>query len=457
MRRYRCWPCLGLLLLAGGCAVPTPRDNADAAASLVEGRVPAAMTWRRDPEADREAREQAEQLLQDGLTLNEAIGVAFLTSPVLQLGFEQLEISRAELVGATRPANPLVIIGARKPSGDLAAFYPDRTISMGVLQNVISLLTIPDRRAHAMHNVERVRHEVAQQAAVHAAQVAEAWYRYSAARQQLALFERSLNIMRTAVDILAVDAANGDLAAEESLPANRNNLWNVEGEVDRARLEVAAERIELASLMGIAGWRDDWEITGELPPLPGSDPDPAAAEAAAMDSRLDLIAASKEVEMRLRQLAMQRRFRWLSELEIGVFRDKALGGTPFTGPNAAFEVPLFDQRQQAVLEADAGLRSAMRQLEAIALEVRRQVRLHAEELATMRRLVERHERDILPSHERMAALLGAGDPGDIQRLSRRLDLLDAQRGHLRALRDYWLARSALAQAAGQWLALGGGG
>lgn len=457
MLRYRCWPCLGLLLLASGCAVPTARDNAGATARLVEGRVPAPLAWRRDPDADRQAREQAEQLLQGGLTLNEAIGVAFLTSPVLQIAFEQLEISRAELAGATRPANPVVIIGARKPSGDLAAFYPDRTISVGVLQNVISLLTIPDRRAYATRNLERVRHEVAQQAAAHAGLVAEAWYRYSAARQQLALFERSLNIVRTAVDNLTVQAANGDEEAEASIPENRNELWKTEGEVDQARLDVAAQRVELESLMGIAGWRDDWEIVGELPPLPASDPDAKVAEAAAIEGRLDLIAARKAVEMRLRHLAMQRRFRWLSELEIGVFRDKALGGTPFTGPNAAFELPLFDQRQQAVLEADAELRTAMRQLEAVALEARRQVRSHAQALATMRRLVERHERDIVPNLERMAARLGAGDPGDILRLNQRLTLLEVQREHLAVLRDYWVARSALAQAAGQWLALGGGG
>lgn len=457
MLRYRCWPCLGLLLLAGGCAVPTARDNAGAAARLVEGRVPATLAWRRDAEADRQAREQAEQLLQGGLTLNDAIGVSFLTSPALQIAFEQLEISRAELVGATRPANPVVILGARKPSGDLAAFYPDRTISVGVLQNVISLLTIPDRRAYATRNLERVRHEVAQQAASHAAEVAESWYRYSAARQQLALFERSLNIVRTAVDNLTVQAANGDVESEESLPQNRNELWNMEGEVDRARLAVAAERIELASLMGIAGWRDDWEIAGELPPLPASDPDADAAESAAMDGRLDITAARQAAEMRLRQLSMQRRFRWLSELEIGVFRDKALGGTPFTGPNAAFELPLFDQRQQAVLEADAELRVAMRQLEATALEARRQVRRHAQTLAVMRRLVERYERDVLPNHERLAAQLGAGDPADLFRLNRRLALLEAQRVHVGVLSDYWVARSALAQAAGQWLAYGGGG
>jgi outer membrane protein TolC len=455
MLRYRCWPCLGLLLLAGGCSVPSARDNAAAASSLVEGKVPAPLTWRRDPDADRAARETAEQLLVDGLTLQESIGVAFLASPTLQLAFEQLEISRAELVAATRPANPVVVIGSRDPGGDLAAFYPERTISIGVLQNVISLLSIPDRRAYARHNLERVRYEVAQQAGGHAAQVAEAWYRYNAARQLVDLHQRSFNTIRTALDNLTVMAANGEAAATD-VAQGRNELFGVEGGLDRAQLQAAEERANLASLLGIAGWRDDWEIAGVMPALPVADPDAAVIEAAAMRGRFDLLAAQKSVDMRLRQLAMQRRFRWLSEFEIGVFRDKALGGTPFTGPNAAFEVPLFDQRQAAVLQADAELRSAMRQLEAVALEARRQIRSNAQVVAAMRRLGERYTRDILPNHERIAALLGSGDPGELTRLNGRLAMLEAQREQVAVLRDYWVARSALAHSAGDWQRLSGG-
>ena len=159
--------------------------------------------------------------------------------------------------------------------------------------------------------------------------------------------------------------------------------------------------------------------------------------------------------MRLRNLSTQRRFRWLSEFEIGVFRDKAVGGTPFTGPTLALEVPMFDQRQAAVLEADAQLRTAVRQLEAASLEARQQIRRHSQAMAAMRRLVERYERDILPNHERIAAGLGSGDPGELARLNARLGMLAAQREHAAVLRDYWVARSALAHAGGDWLVLSG--
>lgn len=454
MLRYRCWPGVALLLLAGGCAVPSAYDNAAVTASLLEGKVPAPLQWRRDPDADRAAREQAERLLADGLTVQEAIAVAFLTSPRLQVAFEQLEISRSELVAAVRPANPMIILGSRKPGGDLAVYYPERTISVGVLQNVISLLTIPGRRAYATHNLERVRNEVAHQAAEHAAQVAEAWYRYSAAQQQLGLYERSTNVIRVAVDNLAVMVANGDGVARE-VADGRTQLFLVEASLERARLDEADERARLEELLGISGWHDDWQLAGELPGLPAADPDAAAVEAAALARRFDLLAAQEAIEMRLRQLSTQRNFRWLNELEIGVFRDKALGGTPFTGPTVAFELPVFDQRQAAVLEADAQLRAAVRQLEVVTLQARGQIRRNARAVASMRLQVERYERDILPNHERIAASLGSGYPGELARLNVRLEMLAAQRELSAVLRDYWVARSAMAHAGGDWLALSG--
>src|SRR5690606_28809584 len=319
----------------------------------------------------------AEQMLEGGLTVREAVAGSFLASPDLQLAFEQLEISRAELVAATRPTNPSVIVGSREPGGDLAAFYPERTISVGVLQNVMSLLTIPDRRATARHNLERVRFEVAQRAAEHAAQVAEAWYRYRAALTQVQLHERTTNAVRSAVDTLAVMAANEE-AEDSDVEDGRLSLYLAEANLDRARLDAADERARLETLLGTAGWRDDWSLDGELPALPASDPDAAAIEAAALQGRLDPLAAQKNIDTRLRELAMQRRFRWLTELEIGLFRDKAIGDTPFTGPTLATEVPLFDQRQAALLQADALLRSAVRGLEAAVLEMRQQVRRHAQ-------------------------------------------------------------------------------
>ncbi len=74
-------------------------------------------------------------------------------------------------------------------------------------------------------------------------------------------------------------------------------------------------------------------------------------------------------------LSHQRRFRWLNQLDIGVFRDQVVGGTSFTGPNMAIELPLFDQRQSQAAECRSELlRSELRRLQAARLAARSEIR-----------------------------------------------------------------------------------
>jgi cobalt-zinc-cadmium efflux system outer membrane protein len=155
--------------------------------------------------------------------------------------------------------------------------------------------------------------------------------------------------------------------------------------------------------------------------------------------------------MRLRVLAMQRRFRWLNQLDLGVFRDKAIGGTAFTGPNAVIEIPLFDQRQAQLLAADAELRSVLRTLESVRASARAEIRTHALEMRLTRALLESTQGAIIPNQQAMMLSLGnAADPDDAERLGMRLTMLGTQEEEQGLLRDYWRARSALALSLGDW-------
>jgi outer membrane protein TolC len=445
---------IAIPLVLGGCAFPTSRENVDRTAQLVAAQVPAPLQWRRDPTADAAARTRAEALLEGGLTLQEAIAVAFLASPELQLALEQLEISRAAFVRAVTPPNPVLVVGTRKPGGDIASFYPDRSVSFGVLQNLISLLDMPDRRAIAKRDLQRARYEAAGRATAQAAAVAEAWIGYRAALQLRELRERYAAVVRVAYDNMA--ARTGAAApAPLDLASQRDSLLSAEASVLRATLNVQTARVKLAGQLGIAGWRDDWQLDGALPRPSGPDPDVAATEAVALAQRLDLLAAASEVQARLRVLAMQRRFRWLNQLEVGLFRDKALGGTSFTGPNTLVELALFDQRQAKLLESDSELRTAMRRLEAAQLAARGEIRTHAAEVEAARRLYDQIDQQMLPNQRQMQASLGAGDPDEPQRLRLRLSSIGTEEDQVALLRDYWRARSQLALAGGDWTRLSG--
>jgi len=417
---------------------------------LVAGQVTAPLLWRLDPQADAAAREQAEALFVDGLTLEESIRVAFLASPELQLALEKLEISRADFVLATTISNPVVVAGTRQPQGDLAAFYPDRTISFGIVQSVVGLLTMPGRIGVAKHDLEQARHEAANSAVRLAGLVAQAWMDYCAELQMRDLNERAIAVTQTAFDNLVAARAGTDELIE-----GRGELLSRQRDLVRATLAVSKARADLEEQMGIAGWRDDWTVQQNLPPLPAADPDPVVEEQAAMQRRLDLRAANEAIEARLRLLSHRRLFRWLNQLDIGVFRDQVVGGTSFTGPNVAIELPLFDTRHAQVLNADAELRSELRRLEVARLTARREIRTAAAEMVATRQLLEQVEREILPILRQQQADPAGGDPNDIQVQNRRLQSMDTEREHVGLLRDYWRARSALALAAGDWSALSG--
>jgi cobalt-zinc-cadmium efflux system outer membrane protein len=446
---------LGLLLAAGGCAIPTQRENLDATAQLVAGQVAAPLVWRRDEKADASARQHAEAMLADGLTLQEAIAVSFLASPELQLALEKLEISRADFVAASTPPNPVALAGTRQPNGDLAAFYPDRTVSFGVLQNVVGLINIPSRRGVARQDLERARYVAANSAVRQAAEVAQSWIDYAATLQVVKLRERTVALYQLSYNNLrSRQAQRGDVAAQ-TLDSEHSGLLSRQGDLIRAQLDAARARADLGERLGIAGWRDDWSVQQTLPPMPATDPDPQAEEQAAMQRRLDLRAASTAVVMRLKALAHQRHFRWLNEVDLGLFRDQVTGGTGFTGPNAVVELPVFDQHQANLLNADAQWRSAMRNLDAARLTARNEIRTHAAEMSAARQLLEQIEQDIQPGQRQRLATPAGGDPNDTNRLRLQVDILSTDVDHVDLLRDYWRARSALALAAGDWSAQSG--
>ncbi len=353
------------------------------------------------------------------------------------------------------PPNPVALAGTRQPNGDLAAFYPQRTVSFGVLQNVIGLINIPGRRAVARQDLQRARFEAANSAVRQAAQVAQAWIDYCAALQVEKLRERMVAVYQVSYDNLqARRAQRGDVAAA-TIENERSGLLSRQGDLIRARLDVARARADLGDRLGIAGWRDDWSVQQTLPPLPAADPDPATEEQAAMKRRLDLQAANEAVLTRLKSLAHQRRFRWLNEVDLGVFRDQVTGGTGFTGPNAVIELPVFDQHKAELLSADSGLRTAMQTLEADRLTARNEIRTQAAEMVAARKLLEQIEQQIQPAQRQRQATPAGGDPNDTDRLRLQVNILSTDVDHVNLLRDYWRARSALALAAGNWSALNG--
>lgn len=446
-----CWQAVAssALALLSGCTIVSSRDNAAQAVQVAGRQQAPAAAWRRSLEDDAAAATRIDELLRDGLSIEDGIAVAFLANPDVQLAFEQLEISRTELVAASTAPNPIAIVGSRAPGGNLSAFYPDRTWSFGVLQNVLGLINLPARRKVAGIELERARLDAADRLVSLASDVNEAWLQYASAlhveelRQQAALDVRAmLELVRPELERLPDGAAR--------LDSERVSLLGVEASALRAGLDAAVARARLTRLLGLAGRRDDWQVTDRVPPPPASEPDPVRLEQDALTARLDLQASRRALDARLEAAAVQKRWRWLGAAEAGAFREGSSGGPHFTGPNVLLELPLFDQRQAQILRTDAEARTALRRLELQLQTARGEIRTRAAELAVARQLLARYDLELLPALRRVQEAQGRGT---LNGRRAGLTLLSAEEERTGLLRDYWRARGALARAAGAWEAM----
>lgn len=441
-------------LALGGCSVPGQRQTADDAVRQSVREVGGLHAkWRRSSADDARLRAEIAPLLADGVSVQDSVAIALLANPDLQIAFERLEISRSDLVAASTASNPALIIGTREPGGHLAPFYPQQTVSIGLLQNVLSLISLPAKRRVAKADLVRAQLDLADRIVALAAQVNVAYLEYVSARRVLDLRERSTAAATTAVDIITVNVANGRGNAPGDLVVERNALFSNQSQLRRAQLDVVTTRERLGQLMGLAGVVDDWQATDDLLPLPDSDPDLQGLEERALRQRLDLRAAREAVAVRIETLRTQRRYAWLGALELGLFREGQSSQIRFTGPNAVVELPLFDRRQAQLLSSDAQLRTALRQTESLALQARTDLRTHAEQMQATRTLYSNYRDQLLPRQQWLLSQMRSADPADLGRLRLRLSSLAAEEEAIGYLRDYWRARSALARAAGDWSGL----
>lgn len=438
--------------LLSGCTIVSSQDNAAAATGIAARQLSSSsVSWRRDAGAEERAASAVRELLRNGVTAEESVAICFLAHPEVQLAFETLEVSRSEVVAASTLANPVAIVGTRQAGGNLSAFYPQRTVNVGVLQNMLALVNLPTRRRIATRELERARIEAADRLVALAADVNEAYISYVAARRIHALRIEEASTARGTLELLRQNV-EADAAAEGELLLlqERTAMLQVESSGLRSELDLRTARARLAQAMGIAGREEGWEAEELLPPPPATDPDPRLLEVSALENRLDLQAARKAVEARLDGAGVQLRWRWLGAVEAGAFREGVSGGTSFVGPNAMIELPLFDQRQAQILAANAESRAAARRLESQLLVARGEIRTHGAELAATRQLLMRYESDLLPAFRRMRDVAG---PASIDGRRATLAALNAEEERVGLLRDYWRARGALARAAGAWEAM----
>ena len=434
------------LLLVAGCA--GPNGTFHRVQDTVMERTGKQVHWNRGGPEDAQIAQGVQNLLRGQLNAERAVQIALLNNRDLQARFEEIGIAQADLIQAGLISNPNFSASFR---------FPDRppsgtNIEYSIAQNFIELLLMPLRKRVAAAQVAQTETRVADEVLKLAAEVKTAFYT-AEARQQL------LGRLRA---ITETNEAAAEFTKRLHDAGNTSDLEmvNQQGSYEQSRLEVAQTELQLRRdrerlnrLLGLWGADTDWRLPDHLPELPAREASLQHLESRAIGQRLDLQARRMELNLIGQSLALRTKTRFVpAEIKLGVSTERETDGSRVTGPTLDLELPIFNQGQGEISKLTAQYRQAQRETEAMAINIRSEVREARDQLVAARDLTSYIGKRLLPTQQQALNLTlqqyNYMLKGAYDLLLAKQNEIAAERSYIDAWRDYWIARAELERAVG---------
>jgi outer membrane protein, heavy metal efflux system len=399
-------------------------------------------------DADRSSQVDAavNQLLSKPLTADSAARLALLNSPALATHLDAVRLAEAQLVTASQIKNPSFDIAVRPPDKPPSGTDIAGTISADVLD----ALLVPLRKKIAHNQLDQATLSAADDALMLVHDVRVAFYVYSAGQQTVEKHRQITAAADAAMDFARRqhDAGNID---ELSWVGYQSAAAEAQLNFARAQAKLAADRESLGRLLGINSSQVQWTVSPDLPPLPPKETPMDSSEAPALQHRLDMDVAQHQVAMAEQAVSLTRDG-LLTEVRLGASMERETSGQTVVGPYLALDVPIFNQHQGEIAEAQAQLQMANHHLTELSVNVQSDVRLAAGKLSAARSAADLASGTLLPLRKRATELTRQKFNGMLTGLytllTARQDELSADRDAVEALRDYWIARADLDRAMG---------
>ena len=356
---------LSVLALSGCATVQRTAGLAEVDKEL-SSRIGERASWQQNRDEDRAAETKVRELLKDDLTAEKAVRIALLNNRGLQSTYERFGIAQADLVQAGLLDNPE--LGLQYLFGD-----EGNLLEATILQPFMSVITLAARKQIGTAQAEQVRLEVAQSVFELSMDVKAAYYTVLADAQAIELLQQVTLGTEAAAELAARQYQAGTLSRKDQA---LQQAFYAHAALDTAQAQarLASDRERLNRLLGLWGQQTQWKVPARLPQLPSALPALDRVEQLAVERRLDLAAATREVEAMYRAYGLTRDTRLLSSLGIGVTFKREPSGENLVGPDVVFSLPLFDQGQARVARIESGLRVSERRLEALSVDARSQAR-----------------------------------------------------------------------------------
>ncbi len=434
-----------LAFMLGACATVDQNVAFDGVRSTVATRIDHDLAWRRDAAADAEVAAKVGVLLTQTVSLDSAVQIALFNNRALQARYAEVGVAHADLVAAGLLSNPVLNIMMRPTTNPAEA----ANLEFGLAQSVLDIFMRPARKRAAQAEFDATQSEVASAVIGTVAKVREAYVDAIAAQNALGVAE----------EVYAAADASRIMAAEFHAAGNISDLqWaeeqataeDVAALVDEAGLKAVETKESLAAILNVDA--AVLKLPQTLPALPAQDPTIENAETFALDKRLDVAAKRKALKARLETLRLKTDWRLWQEAGLSISAEREGDKQWAIGPTLSLALPIFDQGGPEVSHAAAEALRAENELKDLEAHVRADVRKSLAQVQTARKLTERYRKTILPLKQDIVRLkqerynfmlIGVFDV-----LVAKRDETSAYLNYVNTVRQYWLARAALADAIG---------
>jgi outer membrane protein TolC len=381
-------------------------------------------------------------LLKLPLTAESAVEVALLNHRGLQASLSELGIAEADRVRAGRLANPSFSFG-RLTGGGVTE------IDRSVMFNVLGLLTMPVASGVAQQQLEQAQYRAAFDAVGVATEARKAFYGAVAANDLVTYHEQ----VKEAAD------ASSELARRMAQAGNFSKLAQMREQafqadatagLARARHQAVVERERLVRALGLSGEQLSFKLPERLPDLPKQALEPKDAEQTAIDQRLDVLMARRNVDATAKSLGLTRSTRFINVLDAGYANKSQTGEPRRNGYEIELELPLFDFGATRVARAEATYMQAVHRAAEVAVNARSEVRETYSAYRTAYDLARHYRDEVVPLRKRISdenLLRYNGMLTSVfELLADAREQVTTVTAAIEALRDFWVADANLQSA-----------
>jgi len=415
-----------LLLLVGCASVKTGQEWREFQ-EIAKERTNQGLLWEKSEEEQAAIRKDVDELLAGGLSRQEAVRIALLNNRLLQSTFEELGISKSDLVQAKLLSNPslgavfrFLISSGSGTNIDAEGFFP-----------ISDLWQIPFRKKAAAAQMEATTMRVGQMVIDTAAEAKRAYdavYYFSEAKKE------TEEILKRFMEIADQVVIRRDFGFVSDLDIYLAQAMVAEVEIELARFEaeLAIARSHLNRVLALGPGQIGHEIRGGDVEEPAQLPALEGAIEYALEHRPDVEMARLRVQKAERTLKLEKA-RILKHVSLGVSYERDPDGADVLGPGFDIQLPIFDQNQAQIAKAQYRIRQARKNLQALEGQVREEVTRDMERINLHQTWVHRFREKIIPLREKA---IGYAERWVNAMQLNRLYLLEAQRGLLQSRREY---------------------